>query len=255
MLEVLADEIGDGVWRLALVVAEPATFQTPPFLSGSGPSLPSWNYGQSSSGRRCAQRRQPVCSHQSASKSWRARCSSTSQQVLAIFKGTHQWTDHTIGWWPNGVHPTLQGLHGLWSTSSSFGVLTCWRTFFDTNLCLGNLETILMFNHTVNMLGHAVLHVLFNLWNPAGYRHGWTSVDEASRNFVGWGYAWIWRIPVPVLLGEVPRPPTRPQSVSTVCWLPSGGANLHPWWQRPYSQKITHSMLLMGVCVGPTCWP
>lgn len=53
MLEVLADEIGDGVWRLALVVAEPATFQTPPFLSGSGPSLPSWNYGQSSSGRRC----------------------------------------------------------------------------------------------------------------------------------------------------------------------------------------------------------
>eukprot|EP00435_Cladocopium_sp_Y103_P032189 s729_g8.t1 len=34
MLEVLADEIGEGVWRLALIVSPPLTFQTTPFLSG-----------------------------------------------------------------------------------------------------------------------------------------------------------------------------------------------------------------------------
>lgn len=63
--------------------------------------------------------------------------------------------------------------------------LKSWKIFFDTDLCLIKADS-LMFNHTVNMLGHAVLHVLFDLWDPAGYRHGSTFVDEASRNFAGW---------------------------------------------------------------------
>ena len=41
------------------------------------------------------------------------------------------------------------------------GNLNWCKPFFATNLCLRNAETVLMFHHAVNVLGHAVLHVLF----------------------------------------------------------------------------------------------